>query len=112
MPKHTITANCASDDFTVDATEHPCGLLTYRAPDGVDDGCAYHWRIGHHSGRMLAVGHTEDAVTAAVAVLAPLADWTADRDTVVGSFPDRRPPADVWQQLADLDVIEPESRWP
>jgi hypothetical protein len=82
---HTITANEGTQPATVEAQQHPCGLL-------------------------IAAGITEADVIAAVPVLAPLADWTADAAVLREALPGG-PPSGVWQLLNDEhDVIHPRYR--
>jgi hypothetical protein len=107
---HTITANEGTQPATVEAQQHPCGLLTYAIPDNFEPDSNYRWRVGHHSGLVVAAGITEADVIAAVPVLAPLADWTADAAVLREALPGG-PPSGVWQLLNDEhDVIHPRYR--
>lgn len=111
MSTHTISLAPGSDAPTeVDATVHPCGLLTYQVAPEVDDWTAYRWRIGHHSGLIVAIGATQDDVERGIGILAELTDWTADADTLRAALPDG-PPSEVWQRLGEeCDVIHPRFR--
>lgn len=110
MSAHTIALTSGSDALaTVDATVHPCGLLTYHIPDDVEPDSIYRWRVGHHSGLVVAAGITEADVTAAVPVLAPLADWTASVADLRDALP-YGPPAGVWDALGAYDVVHPRYR--
>jgi hypothetical protein len=111
MTSHTIALTPNSNALAaVNAIVHPCGLLTYRVHDDIEPDSAYRWRVGHHSGLVVAAGVTEADVIAAVPVLAPLADWTADVATLRDVLPGG-PPAGVWQRLDDEhDVIHPRYR--
>jgi hypothetical protein len=109
---HNIDANNGAVKRTVNATAHPCGLLTYRIPDSDEwePDSIYRWRVGHHSGLVIAAGITETDVLAAVPVLAPLADWTASVSELRDALP-FGPPSGVWQRLGEEhDVVHPRYR--
>lgn len=111
LTEHVIDADNGTAKFAVAATEHPCGLLTYRIPDTGDfePDTDYVWRVGHHSGRCAAVALTEQGAIEAVGILADLTDWTASADTVKAALPNGLG-RNTWIQLRPLDVVPPHHR--
>jgi hypothetical protein len=78
MTAHTIVITRGDQaTTTVDADEPISGLRIYRLPDWVDPTSPYRWRLGHHSGAVIAAGADEAAVHAGAAALADVTDWTA-----------------------------------
>ena len=94
MPEHVIClvdSDRGTDTATVDAEEPISGLLVYRIPDWVDPTSPYRWRIGHHSGAVIAATSDEDKAHAGVAALADRADWTAGLAAMRAAFgPEQR----------------------
>lgn len=107
--EHSISTSGGYTRATVNATKHPCGLLTYRTPADWEPGAYYPWRVGHHSGACVAAAHTERGAIDAVAILADLTDWTASPDVVKAALPGG-PSLATWDQLEAIDVIHPNDR--
>lgn len=72
--EHTI--RCALGPETVRATSHVPGLLVYRIPDHVDIPSPRRWRLGHHSGLVIATALSEHEAHAGAHEIADHADWT------------------------------------
>lgn len=62
----------------VTATSPVPGLHVYEIPDDVDQPSAYRWRLGHHSGLLIAAAMYEDDAIRGAQKIADLADWTQD----------------------------------
>jgi hypothetical protein len=78
---HTIRLN-RGRSTSVPATEATPGLYVYELPDSVNPGDVYRWRIGHHTGRALAVAAGRADALAGAAAVADLADWTRGADVL------------------------------
>ncbi|WP_228184136.1 hypothetical protein [Streptomyces anulatus] len=68
-----------TSSISVSAVEPVPGLHVYELPAGhreEGDGVANPWRLGHHSGRVLAAFPSEDDALRAAREVADLADWT------------------------------------
>ncbi|MFF2123527.1 hypothetical protein ACFVXH_39985 [Kitasatospora sp. NPDC058184] len=57
------------------------GLYLYELPADIDRGGPCRWRIGHHSGLLLAAFRTEDAARQAAAI-GTWTDWALHTDTL------------------------------
>ena len=72
--EHTI--HCDKGPVTVQATSFVPGLLVYRIPDSVDVPSPYRWRLGHHSGFVIAAALSECEAHAGAHEIAGRTDWT------------------------------------
>jgi hypothetical protein len=70
------TVRTAERDYTVPATNPAPGLFVYEIPSEVSPASSLRWRIGHHSGRVIAAAMYEDDANRGVQKIADLADWT------------------------------------
>jgi len=72
--EHTI--QCARGLETVKATSRIPGLLVYRIPDHVDIPSPHRWRLGHHTGLVIATALSEHEAHAGAHEIAGRTDWT------------------------------------
>lgn len=76
--EHTI--RCVTGPTTVQARGFVPGLLVYRIPDHVDVMSGRRWRLGHHTGLVLAAALAEHEAHAGAHEIGALADWTLGAD--------------------------------
>jgi len=98
---HTIQAALGPE--TVQAQPATPGLYVYQIPDNVDIEAPCRWRIGHHSGLLLAAYPTSEAAHLGAAELADWADWTEDAEVIrrraVGKHRDGEAMNDLWNRV-------------
>lgn len=103
MTTTTHTIHCARGPETVEATSPAPGLYIYEIPANVDTTSLRRWRLGHHSGLVIAAATTEaDAVRCAEAIT-DLADWTGDYASLRNTV-DRN---ELFARLLSADCILP-----
>jgi hypothetical protein len=73
---HTIRAKDGPE--TVQAQPATPGLYIYEVPENVDKGGPCRWRLGHHSGLLIAAFRTPEDAREAAAAIADWTDWTGD----------------------------------
>lgn len=78
---HEIRARRAATPVLVQASEPVPGLRIYEQPEEL---CrpteTYPWRLGHHSGLVVAIAMYEDDIHRGAEKIADLADWTKPAD--------------------------------
>ncbi|AVH59923.1 MULTISPECIES: hypothetical protein [Streptomyces] len=75
---HTI--QCQQGPETVTATSPVPGLYVYEIPGTVDQPSLLRWRVGHHSGLVIAAAMYEGDAIRGAQKIADLADWTLPVD--------------------------------
>jgi autotransporter translocation and assembly factor TamB len=71
---------------TVQAEQLTSGLFLFQTPVDVDRDAPCRWRIGHHSGRLLAAFRDRDAALTAAHAIADWTDWTLDHDVLRAQY--------------------------
>ncbi|MGW0579936.1 hypothetical protein ACWD25_29110 [Streptomyces sp. NPDC002920] len=99
-PPTTHTIHCETGPTTVQATSHVPGLLVYRIPDHVDTPSPYRWRLGHHTGLVIACTKAEHEAHAGAHEIANRADWTQDTAELRATLTDI---GDLYTDLALVD---------
>ena len=74
----THTIRTQQGPRTVQATSPVPGLHVYEIPDDIDTPSPLRWRIGHHSGLLIAAAMYQDDAMRGAEKIADLADWTRD----------------------------------
>lgn len=100
--EHTI--HCETGPTTVKARGFVPGLLAYRIPDHVDMLSGRRWRLGHHTGFVIAVALSEHEAHAGAHEIAGRADWTQDEAGLRGAVTDL---ADLYEDLESVGCYHP-----
>jgi hypothetical protein len=100
---HTI--QCVRGPETVSATSHVPGLLVYRIPAHVDIPSPHRWRLGHHTGLVIATALSEHEAHAGAHEIADRADWTQDKAAIRRQVPDF---AGMYEDLAAVGCQLPD----
>jgi hypothetical protein len=99
---HTIQAALGPE--TVQAQPATPGLYVYEIPANVDRDAPCRWRLGHHSGLLLAAYPTAEDAHQGAAAVADWTDWTQDTDVicarVIGPDRDEYASRDLWDRVA------------
>ncbi|MFJ9420770.1 hypothetical protein [Streptomyces sp. NPDC101249] len=100
---HEVRTSRTATPVLARAIEPVPGLFVYEQPDELKDPAEIKWRIGHHSGLVVAVAiFQEDAVRGAQ-LIAGLADWTQSADELRASVQT----LDLYDRLADAACEHP-----
>lgn len=93
---HTI--RLAQSSVTVPAEEAVPGLFIYKILDHVDALSHLRWRIGHHSGLVIAAAWSEGDARLGAETIAPLANWSL----AVDELRDAVDITDLYEQLRQV----------
>lgn len=102
--RHTI--HCETGPTTVHATSFVPGLLVYRIPDHVDTSSARRWRLGHHTGLVIAAALSEHEAHAGAHEIADRADWTQTSAELRAAVTDA---ADLYEDLLLVGCHRPDT---
>lgn len=82
IPTITHTIRAVLGPTTVQAQPATPGLYVYEIPAEVDILAPCRWRLGHHSGLLLASFRTAEEAHKGAAAIADWTDWTGQHDAL------------------------------